>query len=315
VKRAFWLLGWAVLVVSVVYVGFEIDRNFEELPSIDWSLTSSIAVLTAISLYSFALFIWSFGWAVMLRGLGDSTSLLSAFVIVGLSQITKYIPGNVAHHVGRLALARNEGLAVSRVTSSVILEFCLLVAASGSCALAALGISGAQIVYQQQNIGIIGILAVIIAAILIPLFVSLAFQRQKPGFLFKRFPAGHFTSPALAIYVTNFSTHLVNFLLQGSVIVVLGLGVFGLETIDFWLVTGVFSLAWLTGFIAPGAPAGLGIRDAILVAGLSLNHPMADAISLAVFHRMTTVAGDVVVFLIAFGLRRWNSQARRRRET
>jgi glycosyltransferase 2 family protein len=315
VKKVFWLLGWAALGVSIVYVSFEINRNFEELPSVDWSISSLSAVLAAISAYSYSVAVWSFGWAVMLRGLGEKISNSSAFLIVGISQITKYVPGNVAHHVGRVALARNDDLAVSRVTASMFLEFCLLAAASGSCALIVLGISGAQSIYEQHDFGVVSILAIIISALLMPLCVAFAFQRQVPGFLFKRFPAGHLNSPALIVYAVNFLTHLHNFLLHGAIIVVLGLGVFGFESIDFWLMVGVFSLAWLAGFVAPGAPAGLGIRDAILVVGLSLNHSVADAIALAAFHRMTTVAGDVVVFLIALGLRRRKAQAGRKRES
>lgn len=314
-KRVLLLLGSIALIVSVVYVGFEVYRNFEELPSIHWSFSSLSAVLVAIFTYSFALFVWSIGWALMLRGMGENIRILSTFVIVGVSQISKYIPGNVAHHVGRLALARNHGLSISRVSASMFLELCMLVAASGSCALIALGISGAQIVYQQQGIGLIGILTLITVAFLLPLCVAFAFQRQQPAIVFKRFPESQLVPPKLKVYAINFTSHFVSFMLHGAVIVVLAHGVFGFETIDFWLAVGIFSLAWLAGFVTPGAPAGMGIRDAILVAGLSLIHPAADAIALAALHRMTTVVGDISVFLIALCLGRWVDQAKRRRKT
>jgi hypothetical protein len=38
----------------------------------------------------------------------------------------------------------------------------------------------------------------------------------------------------------------------------------------FLFLTGLFAVAWISGFIVPGAPAGLGIREAILVTGFYL---------------------------------------------
>ena len=56
----------------------------------------------------------------------------------------------------------------------------------------------------------------------------------------------------------------------------------------------VFSAAWIAGFLAPGAPAGLGVREAILLAGLGPLFGAATAVEVAIFFRVLSVAADLV---------------------
>jgi uncharacterized membrane protein YbhN (UPF0104 family) len=60
--------------------------------------------------------------------------------------------------------------------------------------------------------------------------------------------------------------------------------------------TGAFASSWILGFIAPGAPAGLGIREAILSAWLSTAMPAADVVLLVVALRIATTVGDLLNF-------------------
>ena len=59
------------------------------------------------------------------------------------------------------------------------------------------------------------------------------------------------------------------FLITRAIIGLLLRAFYNVETPNLLFHTGLFSLAWVVGFVTPGAPAGLGIRDAILVTGLT----------------------------------------------
>jgi len=74
----------------------------------------------------------------------------------------------------------------------------------------------------------------------------------------------------------------------------------GLLLTDVWTYTCIFAVAWLAGYVAPGAPAGVGVREAGLVFLLTplFNSGFSVAISLTL--RLTTTIGDFVAFL--FGL-------------
>jgi hypothetical protein len=63
---------------------------------------------------------------------------------------------------------------------------------------------------------------------------------------------------------------------------------------------GAFSLAWSAGFIVPGAPAGLGVREATLLATLGPMIGMGPAVTVAILHRLITAAIDVIAALTGY---------------
>jgi hypothetical protein len=59
-------------------------------------------------------------------------------------------------------------------------------------------------------------------------------------------------------------------------------------------VTTAWCLAWVVGFVTPGAPAGLGVRDALLVGTLTAMH-VEGAVTAAVVLRIATTFADLIV--------------------
>ena len=56
-----------------------------------------------------------------------------------------------------------------------------------------------------------------------------------------------------------------------------------------------FVVAWLAGFVTPGAPAGLGVRETVLVLGLPQLGPAA--LGVAIGHRVVTAIADALMAL------------------
>jgi uncharacterized membrane protein YbhN (UPF0104 family) len=67
-------------------------------------------------------------------------------------------------------------------------------------------------------------------------------------------------------------------------------------------VTAIFAAAWLVGFVTPGAPAGIGVREAALVALLSPITGNEIGLAAAALSRIMSVVGDAVVTLIGAAL-------------
>src|SRR5690606_34622535 len=67
---------------------------------------------------------------------------------------------------------------------------------------------------------------------------------------------------------------------------------------------GAYIFAWLAGLLTPGAPAGAGVREAILL--LLLNGIVAnvDLLLCIIISRITTVIGDALFFLAALLINR-----------
>ena len=59
---------------------------------------------------------------------------------------------------------------------------------------------------------------------------------------------------------------------------------------------GAYTAAWLAGFVTPGAPAGLGVRELVLVFLLDGHAAEPDLLPAVVLSRVVTVLGDTFFF-------------------
>jgi uncharacterized membrane protein YbhN (UPF0104 family) len=83
---------------------------------------------------------------------------------------------------------------------------------------------------------------------------------------------------------------------------VLALGLFPATPIDFALLTTAFALAWVVGFVTPGAPAGLGVREAVLLLLLAHGMGAANASLLILTLRIATTLGDMLCFILGLAV-------------
>jgi len=67
---------------------------------------------------------------------------------------------------------------------------------------------------------------------------------------------------------------------------------------------GLFCAAWIAGMLTPGAPAGLGVREAILVQGLAPLIGQTGAVITTILFRVLTVAADLLAFIAGVALLR-----------
>jgi uncharacterized membrane protein YbhN (UPF0104 family) len=84
--------------------------------------------------------------------------------------------------------------------------------------------------------------------------------------------------------------------------------VFSLHTdVSWYQFSSCYALAWLLGFIVPGAPGGIGIREAVFVSlfGHALGDGLAAGVAIAL--RLMTTISDLLTFVIATWLRKKTS--------
>jgi uncharacterized membrane protein YbhN (UPF0104 family) len=116
------------------------------------------------------------------------------------------------------------------------------------------------------------------------------------------------------------------FVLHGLIAQAVLVGVFQVSA-PLATVTGVFALAWVVGFLTPGAPAGIGVREVVLTLGLTIDwrgQGLADRMlpdrrighvgkfsdyqtDLAAVLRLVSTCGDGLTYLIG----RWLCGGRR----
>jgi uncharacterized membrane protein YbhN (UPF0104 family) len=60
--------------------------------------------------------------------------------------------------------------------------------------------------------------------------------------------------------------------------------------------SGAFIVSWLAGFITPGAPAGVGVREMVIIILLGGVANEASLLMAVVISRMITVIGDLLFY-------------------
>lgn len=91
---------------------------------------------------------------------------------------------------------------------------------------------------------------------------------------------------------------ITSFTIMGLILKLQAQWIFGVAESSVFELTCLFSIAWLAGYLVPGAPAGLGVREAMMALLLSPVLGAGAAVGLGVTLRVTTTLGDALAFAI-----------------
>ena len=299
----FRYLGTAL---AIAFIGYVLWRGLDDLPAVD--LSSPMALVRiglAVFAYVISQVIGALAWGVLLRAWSVSLPPGRAESQHLVSQIGKYVPGNVGQFVGRIALARQDGVPMPVIGLAMLFEIGLLI---GTAALLVAGAfvflpNLAKAVLDIQTVKSIGQHFWIFPGVASVVFLGVGWallrearrrklQVARPMWLL--FP--------ILFYVANFAA------LGASLSIVCAIVAPDRE-VSVGVASCIFALAWVAGFVIPGAPGGIGIRDGIVAVGLGLTVGDGSGLVVAVLHRAASVLGDVLVFVLA-GTMRWRMRTR-----
>jgi len=292
-ERFFRIAKWLwLLAVSIVAAGLvrrywaDISQQLRLLTL--WQLVASIGCLIAGK----ALLGISAHHAVRLQE--NPLGFKSVMAMVSLSQLGKYIPGGIWHFLGRAAMYASHGMSSRGIARSLILEN----------------------VWQWSGALFVGVLFLMYAwypdlhvpvgrpfGMTVLVIVAVAVWWPFYGWMRGRLAADAITAPSpwtiLALQAGAWLCFGVSLwaLLPASPPVVDAIG----------LAIGAFAISTLAGFLVPLAPAGLGVRELVLVAALSRQFSIDQAAVCAGLSRFAWLAVELA---LAAGLYRFYSPHR-----
>lgn len=303
-RRLVRIAGILLVLLSFVYIGRLAYQVGPELVQIDRAALWT-GLLPATLLYSIGIFVGAVAW-VLLLGIDPRTvqvsELIRAFCV---SQIGKYAPGNFAHHVGKAIWTKRLGVPGEAIASALLLEVAWVVCAGA--------VLGSAFIPAALNIGpehlfgfepqLVFILLSALFCLLLPLFLL---WLKNAGDSFPIMPAvlRRVHVPPLKNLVAALGLLFVPFLLVGLGIELLIDALGAQADLALLGLAGAFAAAWVAGFVIPGASAGIGVREAIVVALLAPFVGEVAALQVAIMLRVATVCGDVLVFLIGIAVGR-----------
>jgi hypothetical protein len=197
------------------------------------------------------------------------------------SQLAKYVPGNVFHFAYRHVAARQEGVGHAPLALALGLESILLMAAASMLALVlAHDPRLLAVAPWAGNVSWVALLLPVLAWIALALVA-----RRWPS---TRLSPGR-SAPWFAVVL---ALDLLFFVLAGGALRLLAPDPGGLPFAAWcsWL-----ALAWLVGYVVPGAPGGLGLREFVLVQGLGPTFGEGGAMAIAIGYRLVTLGADAML--------------------
>ena len=66
----------------------------------------------------------------------------------------------------------------------------------------------------------------------------------------------------------------------------------------FMTIIAAYTISWVAGFIVPGAPGGIGVRESILLLVLSPYYAGDIVLIAAILHRISSILGDIIAFVM-----------------
>lgn len=249
--------------------------------------------------YFFDTAIPAISWKLLLEWFGEAPKpFLVIYSIYGRSQIAKYLPGNIFQITNRHVMSLNNGSKNASLIGAAFFE--IMGSVVGSTVLCLIGYF---LGVRYEGLSITFILLIIVLAcsgvaffiyitpkitsripILNKIFGDIQTNNRGTFWSFVPIPILIFFYLLFANIIFCFVTIAVNGSIAG---------------ISIPLVISIYSIAYLIGMITPGAPAGIGIRESIMVLLLSPIIGVSKATYISLVFRVITTLGDVWFFIIA----------------
>jgi uncharacterized membrane protein YbhN (UPF0104 family) len=294
-----WLTrtSWLVSIAGIIFLLRTFLSHLSEVPEIDWTVGKALIVGFGVLVFCVTTFLQSLTWRVLLRGGGVPIGVVESYVLLGRSQMAKYFPGNVFHFVSRIAAGVQRGISSEALILSTGLEALITTAtASGVVMLGILGglfpIPHLLEVILTERLSIAWWLLLLAVAVFCAL---IGFSSKLKIWVKARLAFVRSRSILLAVCFV-----LVMLSINGMLIAFLYASVWQATSVLMWYQFGIgFALAWVLGFIVPGAPGGVGVREAVFVSIFSPFLGAGIASALAIGLRLVTTLSDVATFGLA----------------
>lgn len=272
-----------------------------------WRSPSAWVGLAALGVvYSVAGLLLADAWVGLLNsGSWGTLARRDGVAIFARTQLFKYLPSNVLHVAGRFASLRRRGVPNAAIIRSTGLEHLSLAAVALTLAAVFMlpnlrfwtEVDSRTAISRYLMIGV-GLLVVLL------LVAGVAALRAKRGW-FHQVRDWVFDGLAPAVAAKTVLLHVGFFLTTGALALVLAwLAGSELPAGSIPTITGTLAFAWLAGFLTPGAPGGIGVRETVLIIGLEPVLGLEAVTFLAVGYRFVTILGDLLLAALGAGIGR-----------
>lgn len=302
IKKYVKYIGNIVTVLSiafVIYALFKLDIDFERLANMKSVIICIIGSLGV----TLTVYILAYAWKNILDYLAESnTSYKEAAHVYGKANIGKYLPGNVMHYVERNLFATKIGLNQLELAISSVIEVIGIIVVALLVSVICAHKELVMALKEYLNPVFIGIVAVV-GCIAIAAVIIICMKSKRVREMAGRLANIKF----LFVFLKNMILYAVVFIILGAILVLICGNILeiNMNVSDCAMVITYYMLSWVVGFVVPGAPGGIGVREAVLVLLMGQASIMSGSqiLMAALVHRMLSIIGDIVGYFISLLLK------------
>ena len=283
IKNIAYFIGKTLGVLGLLYVFYKLYQEYtweSFLLQLD-ILLPTLPLLIMLNLFSLLLGIYT--WCMMLQHYStERLNYRTAYYYFSKTEISKYLPGNIFHFVGRQALASRIGISQKQMAKISLLHslllLCATVLSSTFFALFSPDIPGSILTLM----GLSCIIALVVTAYMYP---SFPIGKKNIMNLYL----------SISIAFQGIMLAVIIYMLQDD----MSLGL-------FFECTGIYIISWLIGFATPGASGGLGVREGAFIAISAFLH-IDISTEIIIFSvllvRFINILVDMLMYLSTFVLK------------
>ncbi|MEW8289498.1 MAG: hypothetical protein AB2672_03135 [Candidatus Thiodiazotropha endolucinida] len=281
IKTALKTLWW---VVVLCFIFFFLLGNLHRVVDVVKLLPIDIIVYSLLSLTAGKLLLV----AIMHQSLLNykvNFSFSQSFSIYNITQLGKYIPGSIWQFVGKIGMYKSAGLDNKTVRDTILLETFWVVFSAFIFGLLLISFTQYQLLITlTQKIPLIILLAILGTTLFLLLLPQLNHHRKRLHDYCRR----------LLFTPLSFITALLIWLVLGFAFWIT-LTPFSASEIGLVFIIGLYAFSYAIGFAVPFAPAGIGIRESVLVLGLAPFLDINTAIILAALNRVFYIFIEIIL--------------------
>lgn len=295
-KKVIKTVGNVVMIAALAFVVkklFDMDISLSQFREgrVLAALSLCMLVTTVIIIFS------CYPWLVFTRSLsGRKIPFSTAMPVYTQSNLYKYLPGNVFQYVGRNQLASDMDISHVDVACATVLDVLFCVFWTAVISVILLGGRIAELMEEYgRNLLMVGAVGIVLLILLI-IVIKLKFKDKLKSYL-SRYSKAFAKENRPMLLRGAFYYLLQNTVSAVMYFVCLKLIVPQADTGELIALTGAFMFAWIIGFVTPGAPGGIGIREGVML--FVCGDKFSDRIVLFVLvMRIASIGADLAAFII-----------------
>lgn len=286
------LAAFIFLAKSILSMHLNVSRIKSPAKAVAYGLLLSMG-------YGGIVYVSSWAWKIVLEFIhGDKIPYRDIAGVYAKSNIGKYFPGNFMHFAGRNILAGKLGFNQVDIAFSSIVEILTLIVTAAVWGVVLDWDRFTSILHDALRhinpllVGGITLFILLACLTFCWLFIIKKGYMQK----YRRF----LTSRFLRLLAKLFFIYSLTLILPGIFLVLIFTLVLGSDVnlSNALVIVSAYIISWVAGFIVPGAPGGLGVRESILLLILGSLYTNNLALLAALLQRLASILGDAIAFFI-----------------